>query len=63
MCLLRSDKAGLMDECTVEVRLFILNKWSMNGPLEKVMRGQGFKWNEPSTDSEKQVFQRKGLAR
>lgn len=52
-----------MDECTVEVRLFILNKWSMNGPLEKVMRGQGFKWNEPSTDSEKQVFQRKGLAR
>lgn len=52
-----------MDECTVEVRLFILNKRSMNGPSEKVMRGQGFKWSEPSTDSEKQVFQRKGLVR
>lgn len=52
-----------MDECKVGVRLFILSKWSMNGPLEKVMLGQGFEWSELSTDSEKQVFQMKGLVR
>lgn len=35
----------------------------MNGPLEKMMLGQGFEWSEPSMDLEKQVFQMKGLAR
>lgn len=44
------------------MRLF-LDKWSMDGPSEKVTVGQGFEWSEPSTDSEKQVFQMKGMVR